>query len=77
MPSAGIQVRNFHFSGQHFMHKERRFVHGTLKDVFYIKEWIPAFAAVEKSPLCHSEEAQRPKNLNNKLQKQDPSLRSG
>jgi len=33
--------------------------------------------AVEKSPLCHSEEARRPKNLNYKLQKRDPSLRSG
>jgi len=46
------------------MHKERHFVHGTPNNIFYINEWIPASEAVEKSPLCHSEKAQRPKNLN-------------
>jgi len=28
------------------MHKERHFVHGTLKNIFYIKEWVPAFVGI-------------------------------
>ncbi|HOO56805.1 MAG TPA: hypothetical protein PLN69_08265 [bacterium] len=29
-------------------HKERRFVRGTQENIFYIKEWISAFEAVEE-----------------------------
>jgi len=36
----------FGIDSKDFMHKERRFVHGTPKNIFYIEEWIPAFAGM-------------------------------